>query len=74
MLSITAHTQMKKGILASMKLEETAGRRSTYQVGILYPDPLLVTVTLKTAIEVAIGIFEGEPNLICPMQLKVAGL
>jgi len=62
----------EKGILASMKLEETADA-VTYQVGILYPDPLLVTVTLKTAIEVAIGILKVS-QLICPMQLKVAGL
>jgi hypothetical protein len=62
----------EKGILASLRREETE-RAVTYQVGILHPEPLLMSATLKTAIEVAIGTFKVS-QLIAPMQLKVLGL
>lgn len=62
----------EKGILASMRREETEGS-VTYQVGILHPEPLLMTVTLKTAVEVAIGTLKVA-QLISPEQLKVMGL
>jgi hypothetical protein len=35
-----------EGVLASMRREETKDA-VTFQVGILHPDPLLMTVTLK---------------------------
>ena len=42
-----------------MRREETEDA-VTYKVGILNPEPLLMTVTLKTAIEVAIGTSRGK--------------
>lgn len=62
----------EKGLLASMRREEK-GDAVTYQVGILHPEPLLMTVTLKTAIEVAIGTLKVS-RLVAPTQLKVEGL
>lgn len=62
----------EKGLLASMRLEETEDAL-TYLVGILHPEPLLMTVTLKTAIEVAIGTLK-VCQLVAPAQLKVEGL
>jgi len=62
----------ERGILASMQRKEAADT-VTYQVGILNPQPLLVAVTLKTAIEIAIGVLKVA-QLILPQQLKVAGL
>lgn len=62
----------EKGILASVRREETKDA-VTYQVGILHPDPLLMTATLKTVIEVAIGTLKVG-QLISPKQLKVMGL
>lgn len=62
----------KKGVLASMQREEMLDT-VTYKIGILNPDPLLVSMTLKTVIEVAIGTLKVS-QLIAPRQLKVAGL
>jgi hypothetical protein len=60
------------GILASMRREETKDA-ITFEVGKLHPDPRLMTATLKTATEVAIGTLKVS-QLVCPKQLKVEGL
>jgi hypothetical protein len=62
----------EKGILASTRRQETKDS-VTYQVGILYPDPLLMKTTLKMAVEVAIGVLKVG-QLIAPDLLKVEGL
>ncbi len=62
----------EKGVLASLRRKE-AEDTVTYEVGILQPDPLLVMVTLKEAIEVAICVLKVS-QLIAPSHLKVEGL
>ena len=62
----------KKGVLASLHREEQQDT-VTYRIGILNPDPLLVNVTLKAAIEVAICVLKVS-QLIAPSHLKVEGL
>jgi len=61
-----------KGILASLRRVDEGGA-VTYRVGILNPDPLLMTMTLKMAVEVAIGVLRVG-QLIAPDLLKVEGL
>jgi hypothetical protein len=60
------------GLLASMRREQTKDG-VTFKVGILNPEPLLITRTLQTAIEKAIGTLKVS-QLIAPAQLKVEGL
>ncbi len=55
-----------------MRREETK-ETVTFRVGVLNPEPLLMTTTLKTAIEVAIGALKVS-QMISPKQLKVMGL
>lgn len=62
----------EKGILASMRREETE-EAVTYQVGMLNPEALLVTVTLKTAIEIAVGELKVF-QLIFPERFRVMSL
>ena len=62
----------ERGIFASVQREETE-RVITHRVGILYPEPRLMTSTLKIAVEVAITVLKVS-QLISPSQLRVEGL
>jgi hypothetical protein len=62
----------ERGILSSIRRDETTDAVN-YKVGILHAEPLLMTVTLKTAIETAIGVLKVT-QLICPGRLNVLGL
>ena len=71
MIDLGAHPN-PKGVLTSMTLSETE-EETTCQVGLLAPKDLTVLFALKTAVEVAIGMFKVY-QLIFPERFKIMGL
>ena len=62
----------QRGLLSSMRRAETQ-TDTTYQVGILHPEPVARSLSLKTCVEVAVGVLKVF-QLVFPERFRIMSL